>query len=1027
VVRVAGTELSTVTDSNGAYRIAGVPAGDQQLVLEYLGDAPAPTPVSVAAETETRLTLTRTVEADIVVYGYQGSLQKSLNQQKNAQNNATIISADLLGEFPAETVSEALRRVPGVAFGRAADTGEGSRITVRGFTSEAIQVQLNGLELQGTGFERTIDLSGYLADNISEVRIEKSLTPSMEAGGSGGLVKIETKSGLDYGKFTVSLGVEGEANARKAYGKEWQANGIIGGKLTSNLGIAATLSYRTTDRTNYDAAIGTVTPPVLPAGFTSVSLIPASRDFPFDDAFARQLITSTSYSRRDRDEKNLLASINLAWDVAPSTRLRLDLQRNERQAVTLTPRSTVSFLTSAFDMPIPELDNEVRRRTVISSFRPNLSFNKTDLRYRSDTISLRGHSDLGRLTLDYKLGWQRAVSKSNNINMSMLGATNTGLAGLVDPGPIVYNPDDDAAHTPRVVDGIFVVLPNGLPVPAFTALGQSTLLNASSFTVSSANRTLTNSPSSAWTMQFDGKYEFGGFVDYIKAGTKYDPSTRHSADDLFASTSTGSLSSVVSYSPIAGRPTTLADLGAGFITGESLGLLGQTQVTIPYLTDPEGILARIDHFRVDDPSTPINEARFNFSDFRSLDPLTDASAQTPVKTVENKLAAYVEGHFVLGKFDLTTGARLERFRRTGTTLTVPSITSAAGIAEPRETFIGAGLVRYDDLSGTQYTITPSLLLNYRPARQLVARFGYFHSTVNPDFRLLRRGTQVFLDLRPSQNRAVIREANPDLKATTAHNFDLDLAYYFDKPAGLVRVGAFYKIVKNNFTNVFFEDAANDSVRARVLEFFGDLSTTRPDLFAFDENTRFQLNRPENGEGGKIWGVELELIKQLDFLPGFLANFNVLANATYTTADFPTLVSGRDDNGVLTNFSLDKPLADQSEWVYNASLSYASGGFEARLIYTHQAMSVTTYSPIDLNTVVPQYSTLDLRASYTTKLAGALVTLYLQGDDLLRGSREPDSRVAIGSTPGRKDTSYLFPSTLQFSGGRTVTLGVRARF
>lgn len=91
---------------------------------------------------------------------------------------------------------------------------------VCGFSSEAIQVQLNGLELQGSDTSRTIDLSGFLADNISEIRIQKSLLPSHEASGSGGLVEIETKSGLDYGDFAFNFSVEGEANAKTVYGDE---------------------------------------------------------------------------------------------------------------------------------------------------------------------------------------------------------------------------------------------------------------------------------------------------------------------------------------------------------------------------------------------------------------------------------------------------------------------------------------------------------------------------------------------------------------------------------------------------------------------------------------------------------------------------------------------------------------------------------------------------------------------------------------------------------------------------------------
>lgn len=1026
IVRVEGTDLSTVTDANGGYRIAGVPAGDQVIVLEYLGDEPQTLAVSVAPREETQVALNRNVTRDIVVRGYIGSIQRSLNQQKNSPNSATVVSADLLGQFPAETVSEALRRVPGVGFGRSEDTGEGSRITVRGFTSEAIQVQLNGLALQGTNHERTIDLSGYLADNISEIRIEKSLLPSHESSGSGGLVKIETKSGLDYGDLSASLGIEGEGNFESRFGSEWQANGTFAWKPAPNFGIAVSVAYRDTNRINYDAAVIATTPPVQPAGFMA-GAIPASRDFPYDPEINKQLITSVSYTRRQRDEQNLLASLNLAWELGDHTRLRLDVQRNERDALNITPRATLSFVAASYDMPIPELNNEVRRRTVLETFRPTLSLFTSDQRLRSDSISLRGTTRLGSLTLDYKAGWAHALTKSDNSNILFQSVAHTNLTSLFDG--LVIHQDDDAARTRRVVDGGFVLLPNGLPVPALNAAGQAALVNPANYTVpQAAPRTYSDNPTTAWTGQLDAKYDFGGFLDYLKVGVKYDRSDRQSADDLFPANVTF-LTAFQNYTPIAGRPTTLADLGSLYFP-DSLAMIGGSGLTIPFLYDGPAFFDRLAGLTADNPATPFNEQRFTFNNFLDLDPILSGSALDRTKTRETTWAGYLEAHFKLGDFDMTGGARYERVSRTGNALTTPSVTLVNGTGEPRQTFVNAGLVGFDDLGGTVDTITPSVVINYRPTSNLVARLHYNMSTTPPDIRMIRRTTQVVIDLRPITNRATIREANPDLKAQTVHNFEIGLARYFDKPAGVISVNGFYKKTNNNFTNVLISDVTEDSVRQRIVDFFGPLAQSRPDLVAFNDATLFYLSRPRNGEGGSIWGFEAEIIKQLDFLPGFFKDFGVSGNVTYTTGDFPVIVQGRTDAGALANFTLNKPLAEASEWVYNASLHYASGGFEGRVIYTHQEASVPSagYNANDLNTIIPAYSTLDMRLSYTAKLGGGpLVTFFLEGDDLLRNSQDADIRRGIGPAFDRTDADYFFPGTFQFNGGRSITLGLRAQF
>ena len=1024
-VTIEGTDRSAVTDSRGVYRFPGIGAGEHVVVLDYLGDAPQRQSVTVASGASTTADFVRGVadQDTIVVLGFNSAIQAGLNQQRTAPNNSTVVSEDLLGGFPAETVSEALRRVPGVAFGRAEDSGEGSKITVRGFSSEAINVQVNGLELQGTNFERTIDLSGYLADNIQTITIHKSLLPSHEATGSGGLVEIETRSGLDYGDFHFSASVEGERALDDGFGHEWQASGTIGGKITPNLGIVGSLSYRDTNRRNFDVSVLDFLPAVMPAGFTSVTFIPASQQFPFDEEINSRLINTGNYTARDRDETTLAASVNLAWDIGDHTRLRLDLQRNQRQATTLTTRSGASFLTLGVDMPIPELGGEVRRRTVLNSFRPIIALAETDLDLTTNVVSLRGDTNVGRWQFRYKAGYTGARSQSENYAINLLGRTFTNIRDLIDPAAIVLAPDDDAARTIRVIDGGFVSLPNGVPVPAFSQAGIDAYLNPSSYRINNVIRSITDSPTDAWIAEGSARYSPETWLDYVEVGFKYDRSERSALDDTFAVT-TSALSSLNTFISIAGRDTFLDQIDPALLMATSLSPIG-LNFAIPSL-DAGGAATIFDALAgltADDPSTPFNEERFRFNDFSALDPISSPSALSPAESVEDRLAGYLETHVEFGDFDVISGLRMERTTRTGTAITVPSVTLPVG-TEPRETFIDAGLIDFVDTTAVDTTLTPSLLINYRPQSNIVARLGYFRSTVNPSLQQLRRQTQYILNFRT--NRMILREGNPDLKPTTTDNFDLDLAYYFRDTPGLVRVGAFYKKTNNNFTNLLIQDQPAD-VRQRLVDYLQPLAASRPDLLAFDEDTEFLLSRPVNGEGGVIWGLEAEVIRRFDFLPGFLGGFGVIGNVTYTKGDFPTLVSGRNDAGVLTNFTLDRPLEDQAAWVYNAALTYAGGGFEGRLIYTHQDVTVTSYEIHDLNTVIPSYSTLDLRLSYNFNGPwGGLVTLFLEGDDLLHDASDPDIRSATASTPGRED-GFFFPNTFQFNGGRTFTAGARVRF
>lgn len=1033
-VTIEGTPLREVSDDRGRFHFPDLAPGVHVVRVDWFGTASDPIEVEIEAgrALELDVDVGESTLDTIVVLGYRSGLQRALNQQRTAANNSTVVSADLLGGFPAETVSEALRRVPGVAFGRDDVTGEGSRITIRGFSSEAINVQLNGLDLQGTGFQRTIDLSGFLADNISQVTIHKSLLPSHEATGSGGLVEIETKSGLDYGDFMFTVGAEGERSIENEFGDESQANAILAKKLTDDFGIAATLQYRQSDRRNYNVDIQHQLPAVMPEGFLSVFNVPASQQFPFDDAFNERLITSAGYLRRNLEEEDVAASLNAAWDIGDHTRLRLDLQRNQRDLQAEFSRTTAGYLVGRFDMPIPELDGEVRRRMVLGSFRPSLNLATQDVKTTTETISFRGDTEIKRWRFEYKLGWSGAETVADESNLNILANSAANIEDIIDPDAMVLVTDDDPDATQRIADGAFTVLPNGVAVPLFSQLGRDYFFDLSQYNVNSANRSIYDSPTDAYVAEAGVHYDFSpGFLQYVETGFKYDRSKRHSVDDLFAAPGVGIITPAVTYNDIFGVPTSLADLGGNLSLGQDLSAIGAGAFSAPFLSAAEGdfIFDRLDSFLVDDPSTPFNEARFTKQDLRQLDPINDQDALTPASSEEDKLAVWLESEIRLGDFEIAGGARVERTKRTGTAISIPSITLdlPGFVREPRETFVDAGLVDFASLTGTDTTVTPSILINYRPVDNLVVRLGYFHSTVNPDFRLLRRQTQYFIDFRPAFNRGIIREGNPDLKPTTAHNYDLDVAWYFRDTPGVLRAGLFYKDVSNNFTNVLLADQPTD-LRQRFLDHFQPLADSRPELLEFPDDMEFVLNRPQNGDGGKIWGAELEIVRQLDFLPGFLSDFGVLANATYTDGDFPTLLSGFDDDGNFTDFSLDRPLADEPEWVYNASLNYARGGFEGRVIYTYQSATVASYEIHDLNTVIPSYSTLDCRLSYNfTGPGDSLITLFLEGDDLLRSSTEADIRSAIEPTFGRGDASYSFPLSLQFNGGSTVTAGVRARF
>ncbi|GAB5458225.1 MAG: TonB-dependent receptor [Henriciella sp.] len=1041
ILTLLETGQKATTNSRGEYRFGAVLPGTYTMAIDYIGTGATTEYVTVEAE-ETSVVNVRMpyVLRTVTVQSNRSSLSQALSQQRAADNSTTVVSADLLGSFPAENVSEALRRVPGVAFSRNDLTGEGEFITVRGFNAEAINIKLNGVQLNGTGVDRSIDLSGIQGENISQVTINKTLLPSQEANGTGGLVEIETKSGLDYGDRYLSLGVEGEFGEESDFGEESELSGTAAYKFTDTFGVAASLQYRDTGRMNINTNPTYTTIPVVPDGLTSTNLIPAEANFPFEAAVPNPLQTGGNYFVRDRDETNLTGSLNFAWDVASHTSLRLDLQRNEREQAYEERRATLRGSTASSDMAVPELNDEVRRRTYISGFAPTLGIADEVVDESTEVISFRGETNLGQWDFDYQLGFSETVRERSRDSVSFSNDNNLDEQAMFDANTIQIVLDDVGLVDERVVGGVAGLTADNIPVLNFSEAGLEYAFDPSEYYVSFATRGFNKNITEEWTTGFSSRYNFtSSFMDYLEGGFKYTENERTNSDDNLSNTT---LTSVQSYSrssfALSGR-TYISDFGQT-LDPFNLGVIGAGGVSIPFAASGSAsdYLDQIDALTVDDPNTVENEQRFNLTDRADADPLDSSLNPSSLIVTEDRLALYAQASATFGKFDIFGGGRYEELDASGNSITSPSIREASGAFISREELASVGLVTYFDSSSTTDNFTPTIIANYRPSENKVFRLAWQRTTVNPDVSQTARPFQVVIDNRATgaattANRATIREANPDLQASVTDNFDLDFSYFFSDNPGLIRLGLFYKKVENNFSNDIRADEETDlDIESRVLDVISPLLVDDPNRIVFDDDTLFLLQRPRNGEGGNIYGAEFEIIRQLDFLPetwpSFLENFNLLANVTWTDSDFPTDTTFFNGNtGRIEVVTEDLPLRGNTEWSGTASVAYEQGGFSGRLIYSSQSEAVTNYTVYNINSITPEFDTLDMRLQYTLDSAIGKTTFYLEGDNLLAGPETADVRSENGSFGRDVGTDFAYPTSVQFNGGRTFTLGARVIF
>lgn len=206
-IEVVGRGLSTVSDPEGRYRLANVPAGAQQVRASYLGVDPMTASVTVPATGDVTADLSLGGEvqrlAAFVVEGYKEGRSRALQQKQTATNIADIISADAIGNLPDRNVAEAVARAPGVNI--SLEQGEGRYVSIRGVEPNLNQVLLDGATMAapgGTRLGRAVPLDSLGTGQIAQIEVIKSATPDMDANALGGTLNLKTASPFDRrGRF----------------------------------------------------------------------------------------------------------------------------------------------------------------------------------------------------------------------------------------------------------------------------------------------------------------------------------------------------------------------------------------------------------------------------------------------------------------------------------------------------------------------------------------------------------------------------------------------------------------------------------------------------------------------------------------------------------------------------------------------------------------------------------------------------------------------------------------------------------
>jgi iron complex outermembrane recepter protein len=201
VVSVDGTNLSTFTLPDGRFRLNGVPAGEQRLVISYAGLEDATLPVTVKAGESVGLEValkaedavlqldTYTVSAEPEGHAY------AVQQQKNAETQRNVVSADVFGVISDANPGEFLKLMPGLQMDY---TGvEPRTVAIRGLEANLNLVMINGNQAaaaSSSSTNRAFEFDQTTIDNIESIEVFKAPVPWMPANAIGGTVNMITRS-----------------------------------------------------------------------------------------------------------------------------------------------------------------------------------------------------------------------------------------------------------------------------------------------------------------------------------------------------------------------------------------------------------------------------------------------------------------------------------------------------------------------------------------------------------------------------------------------------------------------------------------------------------------------------------------------------------------------------------------------------------------------------------------------------------------------------------------------------------------
>ncbi len=859
-IALKGSNVSTLSDQFGFYRLTNIPSGPAVVQVTYTGQQMSESTINVPAGDAVTLDVTlNAVGSDIVrmqrfaVSGKEVIAEEiATHEQRSAPNIKNVVSTDAFGDITGGNLGDFLKYVPGLTV-EYSDI-EVSGVSARGFGGALTNYSSDGAPLAGGDLSATrgTRLNHLGLTNLARIEVTKVPTPANPADSMGGSVNLVSKSSFDHAGGThVNYGVSLQANSddltfskapisfdRKVYlifpAFTFDATIVI----NKNLGLVVTGD--TSHQYNEQHIAGTT----WTTGGTGTGATIAN---PYFQQF--QLIDGP----RDKRRKSL--TLKLDWRVTPNSVLSFGANGNNLYVDIGTNTWTQNAGTNGTPTPATG---------VPMTFGPTFT---------------NGATGRGAVTMSGGYQKQSAIAAGANTRYRFDNGDWTVNSGV--SLNMTRRFDFNAAH-----DGTFNGLNISLRDPVRVSFADLTADRPGStraFNASNQEIDLYDINNYVLTGANDAAYFYRTGVESI------DASVRRKLPwlPIPAAIQVGGVRSmqwmngrrwnpVLSYNGVDGNPATAESPAAYLAT------------TFNAKGSPFGYK----HVPWTSPHRAVDAWRANPNLF-GMTPAQEVAAE--LSRIQNSLyvdetvsALYAQGEARLwrNRLNVLAGVRYERTLDDGygpfsdpnavfvhnANGTLARTSTGALIRKPEAGAVGSmdelRLTRKERAahgSGIHSDYFPSVHLTYNVTENLLARAAYAYTYGRPNFGDIIASTTIQENTdftNPDALPGTITVTNPNLKPWTADNFDLSMEYYTTR-GGMFSAGAFRKNISG-----FFGNGSKIATAADLADLELD-----PRYVGYEIRTKF------NAGNARVSGLEFSARHTLELLGGWGRYFSVFANGT----------------------------------------------------------------------------------------------------------------------------------------------------